>query len=136
MSLFLCTANGDFAIINNQHWLTASAPASILQANNGGVAISAVQQDILQLVRDHLRTFAQEVPLDQAVGVPYIQQLFLKGVQSSTIQAILQQQILAVPGVTGILNFALSVNRSTRVATVTFTVSTSAGPITITQSFP
>jgi hypothetical protein len=136
MSLILCTPDGDFAIVNNQMWLTSTAPASVLASNNGGKAITAVQQEALQLVRAHLRTFAKEIPLNQGLGVPYIQQLLLKGVRDETVVAVLRDAILRTPGILAILSFSMVRDRHARTATITFTARTSAGPITSTQSFP
>ena len=131
--IFLCQENGDFAIIDNQMWLTdnsvSTVPDVAAQYPNSG-------QETLQLIRNLLRMNQGEEELDPSLGIPYFQQIFAPGTPLETVQAILYDAIAAVPGVLSISAFSVSVNSVTRVGTVTFTVQTSNGPVTSTESFP
>lgn len=135
MSQFLCTPDGDFALINNQLWLT-DADEAILQEADGTpfTSISQVQQEVLQLLRNNLKFFLGEEPTNVSLGVPYFQQIFDKQTPQSTVEAILRQTISDTPGVKDIIGFNLTVNTATRQATVTFSVQTEDGPVTLTES--
>jgi hypothetical protein len=131
--IFLCQANGDFAIVNNQLWLTdnsvSAVPAVAAVAPNTG-------QETLQLILNNLRMGQGEERLDLAMGVPYIQQILGKGAPLETIQAILYDVILNTPGVLAVINFVLTLNKSTRQLALAFTAQTSTGPVSSTLSFP
>ena len=117
----------------------------ILLANNGdavfynGNAANAVTTDLstalAQKLKIKLQTFAGEWFLDQSEGVPYFQQIFGRGRQKKTVDAIFQSQILAEPLVAKIISYT-STWGSDRTFSVTFQVQTTTGlttaPVTIT----
>jgi len=127
MSIFLCQANGDFAIVSNQLWLTDNSVSA--QAPSPG-------QETLQLIRNNLRMFLGEEPLDPTLGVPYFQQVLDKSTPADIAQSIIYQVIQDTDGVEAVLGFDMTVNSLTREVTATFTVTTSDGPVTSTETFP
>lgn len=133
MSVILCQANGDFAIINGQMWLTdnsvSSVPAVASAAPNPG-------QESLQLIRNILSMGQGEEDLDVSLGMPYLQQILGKGVQIETVEAIVEEQILAVPGVLDLFNLVVTLNAATRKLAVTFTAQTNNGPVDYSGTFP
>ena len=118
MSIFLCDASGDFTIANN-----------VLALVDG-------PQEVLQLIRNNLRFFQGEDPLDPDMGVPYFQQILDKATPLSVSQALLKQVVQDTDGVIDVVSFTLTVDTITRQATVTFTATTDGGPVTATESFP
>jgi hypothetical protein len=133
VSIFLCTPDGDFAIVNNQLWLTDNSVSAVPEV--AAMAPSA-GQETLQLIRNNLRMGLAEEPLDLSLGVPYMQQILQKGTPLETVQTLLYEAIQDTPGVLAVLNFATSLDKATRHLTVTFTVQTDSGPVTSTETFP
>jgi hypothetical protein len=80
-----------------------------------------------QHIRHRLRTFLGEWVLDTSVGVPYFQEIFVKGVPLSTVQALLKRAIVRSPKVTQLLGFALDYDNATREARVEFVADTEYG---------
>lgn len=118
MSIFLCTENGDLDITDNKLSLVDGA------------------QEVLQLIRNNLRFFQGEEPLNPTMGVPYFQQILDKATPISTAEAILKSVVQNTDGVKEVLGFALTVNAATRQASVSFTATTDGGPVTVLESFP
>ena len=133
MSIFLCTANGDFAIVGNQMWLTDDSVSAVPVV---AVAFPAPGQETLQLIRNNLRMQMGEEILNPSLGVPYLQTIFQKGTPLETVQAILYDTILNTPGVLNITSFTITQNKNTRQTTVTFTAQTATGAVTSTETFP
>lgn len=89
---------------------------------------------VLQDIFQRLRTFLGEWYLDTSNGVPWLQQIFVKGVKQSTIDSIIQGVILSAPGVVMLSSYALVLDRTTRAGTLAFAAITSTG--TINYSLP
>ena len=128
MSIFLAQENGDFAIVNNQLQLTDNSQNLALSIPAG--------QETLQLIRNILRMSQGEEELDPALGTPYFQQIFVPGATKESTQSIVYNIIANVPGVQAVTAFSLTVDGATRRGTVNFTVLTSTGPVTSSESFP
>lgn len=69
---------------------------------------------LIQRVKLCLRFFLGEWFLDQRLGVPWIQQIFVAGPDMPKIQAILSRAIMKVPGVRGISGAVLTRDKATR----------------------
>lgn len=61
-----------------------------------------------QAVNIALKFFLGEWFLDQSVGVPWFQDIFIKNPNPAAIQAIIRSTILAVPGITSVSNVTIS----------------------------
>lgn len=88
--------------------------------------IDAVRQDLEM----KLRTWLAETPYDRGAGVPWLQVIFVRGTSINAIKFILEQRILAVDGITEVLELNTAVDRATRELTVSGRV------IGLDQEFP
>jgi len=86
--------------------------------------LSIVRGDdaLLQHLALRLRFFLAEWFLDLRVGIPYFEDILIKNPNLITVQAIFREVILETPGVDSVSRFDLSVNASTRVLSLDFTV--------------
>lgn len=118
MSIFLCDTNGDLNITDNK------------------LSLVDGPQEVLQLIRNNLRFFLGEEPLNPLMGVPYFQQVLDKATPQRVAEAVLKNVVQNTDGVNEVLGFSLTLDPSTREATVSFTAVTDGGPVTVTESFP
>jgi hypothetical protein len=84
-------------------------------------------QEVAQNISQRLRTFQGEWFLEITIGVPYLQQIFTKGIDAATVEGLLKREILSTPFVKALTSFTLTLNNSSRVATCTFSVDTTFG---------
>jgi hypothetical protein len=106
----------DFLLINNDLALTSDAqPGS---TNN-----------ILQSIIQRLSFFLGEWFLNNTEGVPWFQQILVKGPNQSAIDGILKNVILGTLGVTGLSSYSFTPNLTGRTLAVTFSVTTTSGPV-------
>ena len=87
------------------------------------------REAIAQHVTMRLRTWLGETVYDTSAGVPWAQVIF-RGKNPDLLAAkmVLEQQVLATPGVTGVA-LDLSLDRPSRVLTVTGTIQSIDGEI-------
>ena len=90
---------------------------------------------IAQKILIRLRFFKGEWFLDKRLGVPYFQQIFLKGARLAVIAALLRKAISSTPGVVSLPTFSVSLDSRTRVLTTSFTATTSLGDVSFTDLF-
>lgn len=102
----------------------------VLTSDVNPLGTNAVLQDVLQ----RLRSFLGEWFLDNSQGVPWLQQILVKGPTQAGIDAILQNTILATPGVQTLLNYQSDFDASQRTFAVSFTARTSQGTVTYTNT--
>jgi hypothetical protein len=86
---------------------------------------------IAQHIQMRLQTWLGETPYDTAAGVPYLQVIFVKSTPLDSVQFILEQQVLATPGVLGV-DLELSLDSQTRLLTVTGTATSIDGDVDFT----
>ena len=77
---------------------------------------------LLQHLALRLRFFLAEWFLDLRVGIPYYEDILIKNPDLVLVQGIFREVILETPGVDSISRFDLSVESSTRVMKLDFTV--------------
>lgn len=106
----------DLLITNGD--LTLTSDANPLGTN-------PILQDILQ----RFRMFLGEWFLDNTQGVPWFQQILIKGYDQSKINAIFLNIILAVPGVLLLNSYSFTINTEFRSLVVQFNAQTTSGPI-------
>ncbi len=85
---------------------------------------------VAQAVKTRLGLIQGEWFLDIEVGTPYNSQILGAG-KVSTYDAAIQQVIRTTPGVTGIVNYASSVDPTTRAASIDCTINTVYGQVTL-----
>lgn len=91
------------------------------------------QDQIAQNLAIRLRFILGEWFLDTTAGVPYYDDFFIKAPNQIRIESVLKEEILDTPGVDQILSFTSNFDAQRRVYSVTFSVSTIQGDITLTQ---
>lgn len=106
------TDYGDLLISNGRAVLTSDA---------GGT------NPTLQLITQRLRLLVGEWFLNTSDGVPWLQQILVKNAKASTVDALLQDCILATPGVASLVRYEATAHRAQRRYSVSFTVTTQKG---------
>lgn len=115
----------------------ASPDYGDIYLKNGDLAVTGdvdptgpnpVLQDVLQ----RIFTFQGEWFLDNRVGVPYFQEIFRKKPTLAQIEVAFSSEILATPGVLGLVRFAAIPNYAARLLSITFTLRTQMGTVTYT----
>lgn len=82
-----------------------------------------ILQDILQ----RMRLFLGEWFLDNSVGVPYFQQIFVKNPDMSKVEAIFIEIILSTNGVDSLIDYTFTSNNQLRQFEVSFSAQTTKG---------
>lgn len=106
---------------------------------NGDMTFGHQQADFLrespdtvaQAILTRLKLWLGEWFVDQTEGTPYQQAVLGKRTRAS-MEPAMRSRILDTPGVTEIVNFDLSINPDTRIATFHATVNTLYGPTPLT----
>lgn len=91
------------------------------------------QDQITQNLAIRLRFILGEWFLDITAGVSYYQDFFIKAPNQIRMESVLKQEILSTRGVNQILSFSSNFDDTRRIYSVTFSVNTVQGQITITQ---
>lgn len=86
---------------------------------------------IAQEIAVRLRWWRREWFLDGRKGVPYLEQLFEKGISEGTVRAILKREIEQVPGVVAVRSMEIALDRVTRHATIDARIETTEGEVTL-----
>ena len=113
----------DIALDVNGDWKVAASPNGMdLQLIGDGPALQ-------QAVTIALEFFLGEWFLDQSVGVPWFQDIFIKNPNSAAIQAIIRTAILAVDGITSVSSVTISTTPQTRGVTITWAATGDLGQL-------
>lgn len=83
------------------------------------VSISGASQ-VAQHVKNRLLTFLKEHFLDEEVGTPYLESIFVKPFNQVTVEASLKARILGTPGVAKLTYFDVDFDSRNRVLKVVF----------------
>ena len=84
---------------------------------------------VLQNIIQNLSFFLGEWFLDNTQGIPWFQQILVKGTDSAVVDAIIKNTIMATPGVQTLTSYSFSINTAFRTATISFSVLTSTGTV-------
>jgi hypothetical protein len=95
----------------------------------GDLASAAGAPAIAQALRMRLALFAGEWFLDLDAGVPYFEQVLVKNPNMTAIRAVFRREILATPGVLGLLYLTLNYAAADRSLRLDFAVSTALGEL-------
>jgi hypothetical protein len=85
---------------------------------------------IRQAVEFAMRSFRGEWFLDTSAGVPYFQQVLVKGANINALKATFSAAVLAVPGIASVPTMALAYNGTTRTLRIEWSATTDTGEIT------
>lgn len=91
-------------------------------------------ESILQHIRIRLRTFLGEWFLDQRVGIPYFEEVFIKNPSSNVVKSLIRRVLLRTPGVVTVSSVDFDIDSVTRKATIDFKVRIESGTI-LEESF-
>lgn len=103
-------------------------------AKNGDLYIGPdgdfrVIDSVRQALQIKLRWIKGEWVFNQAIGTPYLQEIFQKNPNLTIVEKILREQILSVDGVHEITSFELSADAKTRILSCKFAVNSTEGEI-------
>jgi len=87
--------------------------------NNEATFIESTDE-VVQLLRQRLRTFFGEWFLDTEIGVPYHQEILKKNPNPTAMDAAFKNEILNTPGVIELTQFEMDIDPATRNLTLTF----------------
>ena len=107
-----------------------------LVIEKGDLVNTTGAEAVLQRVRQYLSTFLGEWFLDTRVGVPWFQQIMIKGFDPVVVDAVLKTTILNIPGVEELTKFELDLDTKTRELTLTFKAIGDDGPIDFSEVVP
>ena len=93
-----------------------------LLLENSDLVLTTEEENIIQLLDIRLQFFKGEWFLDILAGIPYIDEVLIKGANIETVKAIFIKEILASDGVDEILALELSHDSATRILRVDFSV--------------
>jgi hypothetical protein len=77
-------------------------------------------EGLAQRVQTRLRLQLGEHALNVKLGVPWLQEVLVKGTGAQAAGAVLRRQILSVPGITSLDTFEASLDYTTRTLTFSF----------------
>lgn len=100
-----------------------------LHLDGTDVATVTGRDAIAQEIAVRLRWWRREWFLDGRKGVPYLEQIFEKGVSVDTVRAILKREIEEVPGVVAVRSLSITVDATTRHATASGQAETTEGDV-------
>lgn len=108
-----------------------------LDLSTGDLVLIDGPESIAQHLRIRLRFFLGEWYLDQRVGIPYFQTIFLKGAKYDVIREIFRKAIVNTPGVIEVLNLELEYIDTERLLRVTFDARVVGAdvPLSFTEEF-
>lgn len=110
MSTLLLTATNDVLIVN------------------GRQSVIAGQDETIQAVRLTLTAFQGEWFLDESSGLPYFQDILVKGVNEGDVEQIYRAAIQNIPGVAEVNDLQIGLGNSDfRLMTVSASVRTTTG---------
>lgn len=104
-----------------------------LDISDGDLNFTTLQsQDVRQRIVITLHAWQGEWLLNEAFGIPYLQEIFQKVDRLTEIDAIFIDTILAIEGVEGLISFQSEFNRPARIYTITrMELQTTEGPLVV-----
>lgn len=92
-------------------------------------------EEVAQRLRIRLQFFKGEWFLDTREGVPYFQNILLKGVSKQTITAIFSRILRDTPGIALVNSFSYDLDSARRVLTLRFQVTIEDGRVFTSDDF-
>lgn len=109
-----------------------------LDFTGGDQQLVSGEAAVRQGVRVKVKTFLQEIFLDQSKGVDYLNVVLIKNPDPLAVREVIRERIASVADVTDVIGSQLDLDASTRQGTIRFRYRTvySQTPITDTVSVP
>jgi hypothetical protein len=107
-----------------------------LDTSTGDLQIISGIPGVIQDIMTRLKMFQGEFFLDQTVGVPYFQEIFVKNPSANLIKAAFRDAILATPFVTAVGNLAITYDGAARTISIKFdaTIGDTTVPINVSNT--
>lgn len=102
MSGFKCDESGDILIAQNKFSIVTGV------------------DEVIQNIRQRLRTFLGEWFLNIGLGVPYFEDIFIKQPNALSIEAAFKNEILKTTGVRELIEFDFTLDETNRTLEYTF----------------
>lgn len=98
--------------------------------NNFTLAVTKDKADLItQRIKIKLMWFMGEWFLDENYGIPYLQEVFIKGVDLNTLDDIFRQAIADEDGVLDLVEYSSEFNSTTRSLTIKSKIRVDSGEI-------
>lgn len=97
--------------------------------SNGDILLVKGKPAIQQHLALTLKTFLGEWFLDEQIGLPYFQQIFVKRPSVTLIETVFRAAILGCPGIAEIDSLKFTLNRETREGRIDFKARTDWGEL-------
>jgi hypothetical protein len=98
--------------------LKCNASGDIVVENGDFVFVTGLDATI-QFLGQRLRFFLSEWFLDQSLGIPYHDQVFVKNPNPVALDSIFKTAIIDTPGVLELQSFTMRIDAALRVVTIT-----------------
>jgi hypothetical protein len=98
-----------------------------LAVSGQDLQLVAGKDAIRQALDIRLKFFRGEWFLDLNIGMPWLQQVLIKGPSPSLLTAVFRKEILGTPGVKSLSSLDLQFDRATRMLSGSFSCDTDAG---------
>ncbi len=105
-----------------------------LKLTNGDLTVVKDADAVAQFLRQKLKLFQTEWFLDESVGVPFFDQVFVKNPKQVIIDTIFKREILNTPGVVELLSYSAILDGPTRKLTLTFQARAKDGLIDFSET--
>lgn len=96
------------------------------------VVVRRAPEVVAQRLKIRLRTFFGEWFINTSYGVPYFQRILKKGIDKTTVDNLLREQILEEPGVLEIIAFNSDLDDYSRSYYCSFEIRTAEGSASVT----
>tara|TARA_B100000029_G_scaffold324168_1_gene316592 strand:- start:122 stop:469 length:348 start_codon:yes stop_codon:yes gene_type:complete len=91
--------------------------------------------EMVQKISNCLNSFKGDWFLDLSLGVPYFQEIYIKGISKEELIAIFMNYLSQIDGVIAINTIDVEHDPSTRTSTLSFTAKTKDGVLNFTSDF-
>jgi hypothetical protein len=112
-------------------YTTPSSPTfGDITVSDGDLVVTSTQ--VLAIAQDavqRIKTFFGEWFLNNTLGMPYFQQIFVKNPNRGDIDALYINELLGVPGVIGLNSFRQVLDDALRALSLTFSAQTTDGQV-------
>jgi len=98
-------------------------------SGNGNLQLIESFTSLQQAITTRLKTFKTEWFLDTAIGLPYHQLIFVKGVSKNIIMNAIKAEALKVEGVRTVSGMTFELKHKTRELLITFNVISDIGEL-------
>lgn len=91
---------------------------------------------VVQQIKIRLQFFLGEWFLNTTRGIPYFEQVLIKGADRAIVEGLFREQIESTPNVSAVDELTLAFDGGTRLLTVTFRASTDFGALEQSLALP